>query len=171
MSEYFVRRIPPWTFIESEIIRFLVEWNQVLFDTFVPEAWAELLRQLSLHANFDQPNDIFFAWPPQSQDTPGGDPAYWQPLARCLVRIVADKQLEIWPLVKGQNTPLFGSIQNSLIAQSHDLPFLPALATAGVRISQPPAYISEMVSTLDGVAKQLSPQNTREAILVRGTSS
>ncbi len=148
------------------IPRLLVEWNKVLFDSYIPEAWAQLLLYLS-QENLAQPERIFCAWPPPSQDTPGGDPAYWQPLGGRLLHVIIDKQLRVWPLLRGPDIPSYAPIRDCLLATNHSLQHLLILASAGVRISRPPTYILDMISSGHEASKELTPHTARIALLVR----
>ena len=150
---------------ECLLPRLLVEWNKVLFDTYIPEAWAELLVHMS-RLLLDEPLNIYRAWPPQSLNTPGGDPAYWSPLGGSLLRIVANKQLKVWPLIQGPNLASFSPIQDCLVARNLDSKYLLALAAAGVSITEPPPYILSMISQYCGSYKELSPRNVRTCLLV-----
>ncbi|KAJ7262754.1 hypothetical protein B0H12DRAFT_1104316 [Mycena haematopus] len=126
----------------------LVEWNHILFDTFLPRTWAALLRILLQE---DHLKDVFRAWPPRQSEVFGGDNVYWQALpAKLLAHIVASKA-EVWPVVpgsKGGTLVPFAELGSVLVASADvDDATLRALANAELRVTQLPTYIVELLSS------------------------
>ncbi|KAI0784872.1 hypothetical protein C8Q75DRAFT_894291 [Abortiporus biennis] len=156
-----------WSCSEKGMVRgtrdeLLVEWNKVLFNTFIPKIWAHLLSRLL--DDLKTPTDIFYAWPPESQRTPGGDPAYWQSLALRTLQSVVEENLSIWPLVHPHSAGSFGPMNSTFVATTSDIPFLSALSNAGIYATVPPAYIVEMLHTLDMKCQWLCPSEVQTAL-------
>ncbi|KAL4245751.1 hypothetical protein ABKN59_001667 [Abortiporus biennis] len=141
----------------------LVEWNKSLFEIFIPKAWAYLLPKLL--DDLKTSSDIFHAWPPQSQRTPGGDPAYWQLLAFRTLQYIIEDNLAVWPLAHSNSIVPFGSKNSTFIATSADAPLLQALANAGIHSTVPPAYIVDMLRTHEMDCKWLNPTEVQAALL------
>ncbi|KAF7361321.1 BTB domain-containing protein [Mycena sanguinolenta] len=116
----------------------LVEWNHILFDTFLPRTWAALLHVLLQE---DQLKDVFRAWPPRQSEVFGGDNAYWQALPAKLLAYIVIFKAETW---------------GSLLVASADVDdaTLQALANAGLRVTQLPRYIVELLSTIGPTSAQ-----------------
>lgn len=125
----------------------LVEWNHILFDAFLPRAWAALLKVL---LQDDHLEDVFRAWPPRQSEVFGGDNAYWQPLPAKLLACIVASKAEVWPVIvgspKGGPLPHFAELGSVLVASADvDDVTLRALANAGLRITQLPTYIVELL--------------------------
>lgn len=129
-----------------------MEWNHILFESFLPRTWTALLKVL---LQDDHLTEVFRAWPPAQSVVFGGDSAYWQTLpAKLLATIVASKA-EVWPVVtgsKGSTLPHFADLGSVLVAAVDvDAATLRALANAGLRVTQLPEYILQLLSN-SGVA-------------------
>ncbi|KAJ6602456.1 hypothetical protein DFH09DRAFT_968836 [Mycena vulgaris] len=125
----------------------LVEWNHILFESFLPRTWAALLKVL---LQDDHLTDVFRAWPPAQSVVFGGDSAYWQTLPAKLLACIVASKAEVWPVVTGskQNTGShFADLSSVLIASADvDEATLRALANAGLRVTQLPEYILQLLS-------------------------
>ncbi|KAJ6510488.1 hypothetical protein C8R45DRAFT_1088650 [Mycena sanguinolenta] len=138
----------------------LVEWNHILFDTFLPRTWAALLRVLLQE---DQLKDVFRAWPPRQSEVFGGDNAYWQALPAKLLACIVASRAEVWPVVagsKGGTLQHFADLGSLLVASAEvDDATLQALANAGLRVTQLPTYIVELLRSIGPAAQYtlLSP--------------
>ncbi|KAJ7186780.1 hypothetical protein C8R46DRAFT_279690 [Mycena filopes] len=125
----------------------LVEWNKILFEYFLPRTWAALLKVL---LQDDHLTEVFRAWPPAQSVVFGGDNAYWQTLPAKLLACIVSAQAEVWPVVtgsKGETLPHFAALGSLLVASTDvDEPTLRALANAGLRVTQLPGYILQLLS-------------------------
>ncbi|KAJ7131720.1 hypothetical protein C8R43DRAFT_1133662 [Mycena crocata] len=125
----------------------LVEWNHILFESFLPRTWTALLKVL---LQDDHLTDVFRAWPPAQSVVFGGDSAYWQMLPAKLLGCIVASKAEVWPVVtgsKGSMQPHFADLDSVLLASSDiDEGTLRALANAGLRVTQLPDYILQLLS-------------------------
>ncbi|KAJ7280333.1 hypothetical protein C8J57DRAFT_1175059 [Mycena rebaudengoi] len=125
----------------------LVEWNRILFESFLPRTWAALLKVL---LQDDHLTDVFRAWPPAQSVVFGGDNAYWQTLPAKLLACIVASKAEVWPVVAGSKQASishFADLGSALIAPSAvDETTLRALANAGLRVTQLPDYILQLLS-------------------------
>ncbi|KAG7442137.1 uncharacterized protein BT62DRAFT_1010912 [Guyanagaster necrorhizus] len=125
----------------------LVEWNQLLFDKYLPKAWAALFPVLIKQ---DGLKEIYRAWPAAQPIVETGDSTYWQDLPRNLLSAVVSSGALVWPLVprspksKAWNTEVaaFQDLRSVIVAGGAiDVKALQALVDAGLKIIQPPEYI------------------------------
>jgi hypothetical protein len=72
-----------------------VEWNQLLFDVYIPQAWMCLLTTL---VEEDGLYDVFRAWPP-TQGNQNGDGGYWKHLPANLLKCIITSNARIWPVI------------------------------------------------------------------------
>ncbi|KAJ7475161.1 hypothetical protein B0H11DRAFT_2034382 [Mycena galericulata] len=125
----------------------LVEWNNILFQSFLPRTWAALLKVL---LQDDHLTDVFRAWPPAQSVVFGGDSVYWQTLPAKLLTCIVASKAEVWPVVtgsKGSDLTHFADLSSVLVASSHvDDATLRALANAGLRVTQLPGYILQLLT-------------------------
>ncbi|TCD64785.1 hypothetical protein EIP91_003622 [Steccherinum ochraceum] len=140
----------------------LAEWNKVLFDTFIPRAWASLLHLLAESVP-DLTTDSFFnAWPPASQQVSGGDPYDWQDVGLDVLRVLAEKQSPVWPLaVSGDFAPL----NDVLVGQEAQTNYLVALSKAGVDVTVPPERIVKMMVDAVENCRMLTPETAHAKLL------
>ncbi|KAF9446298.1 hypothetical protein P691DRAFT_733572 [Macrolepiota fuliginosa MF-IS2] len=118
----------------------LIEWNRLLFDTYIPQAWAALLEVLVVKDHLD---DIFSAWPRPQADVHSGDYVYWKEMPLHIIRHALD--LRVWP-VFGTDPPSYQTSTSLFIAEtSTEDNILSALIRAGVLVMQPPQYITEIM--------------------------
>ncbi|KAH8096577.1 hypothetical protein BXZ70DRAFT_991302 [Cristinia sonorae] len=134
----------------------LVVWNQVLFGTFIPRAWATLLQLLSESLPGVEPADHFNAWPPAVQHASGGDPFYWQNVGLDFLRVLAEEKQPVWPVAGSDE---FASIDNVLIGLQEHSNYVPALSAAGVDITLPPENILTMLDEADYGDWMLNPES------------
>lgn len=73
----------------------LVEWNQLLFDVYIPQAWMYLL---SILVDTDGVPDVFKAWP-HTQGGQDGDSGYWKDLPMKLLDCVVKSGAAVWPVI------------------------------------------------------------------------
>ncbi|KAH8096582.1 hypothetical protein BXZ70DRAFT_323958 [Cristinia sonorae] len=136
----------------------LVEWNKALFEVFIPRAWAAALETLATSPIAD----IWAAWPPPSQDTPGGDPAYWRHLVANVAQAVVDERREVWPIM-GRTT--FTKLNDVLVATQDDELYFSALTSADVPITLPLPYIIDTMISMNIAFTKLSPQAAHELLV------
>ncbi|KAJ7058193.1 hypothetical protein C8F01DRAFT_1149905 [Mycena amicta] len=126
----------------------LVEWNYILFESFLPRTWAALLKVLLQQ---DQLTDVFRAWPPAQSGIFGRDTAYWQALPLKLLECVAASKAEVWPVIQGPKAKQqshFADLGSVLVASIDvDDLTLQSLADAGLRLSRLPEYILNLLSS------------------------
>ncbi|KAJ7673472.1 hypothetical protein B0H17DRAFT_1083119 [Mycena rosella] len=125
----------------------LVEWNRILFESFLPRTWAALLKVLLQE---DHLTDVFRAWPPAQSVVFGGDSAYWQTLPAKLLACIVASKAEVWPVFTGSKATThshFADLGSVLVASPDvDDGTLRALANAGLRVTQLPEYILQLLS-------------------------
>jgi hypothetical protein len=78
----------------------LVEWNQLLFDVYIPQVWTSLL---SILINEDCVSDIFRAWP-HTQGGQDGDSGYWKDLPMKLLECIVKSGAAVWPVIGPPDT-------------------------------------------------------------------
>ncbi|KAJ7641407.1 hypothetical protein FB45DRAFT_900138 [Roridomyces roridus] len=136
----------------------LVEWNHILFQSFLPRTWMALLTVL---LQDDHLTDVFRAWPPAQSVVFGGDNAYWQMLPEKLLSCIVQSKAEVWPVITGSKPgafPHFANLESLYVASSDvDAATLRALANAGLRITQLPEYILQLLKEDGQPFKLLSP--------------
>ena len=145
--------------------RLLVTWNKALFDTFIPRAWLNLLQLLSESVPDLDPTSYFHAWPSASQQVSGGDPFYWKDVGLNLIRVLAETQQEVWPVVGSDDFECVNTDQ-VLVAEKEDERFISALSAAGVDISWPPEGIVNMLHTVGQEGVILTPKRVHDVLVV-----
>ncbi|KAF8131271.1 hypothetical protein K438DRAFT_1739837, partial [Mycena galopus ATCC 62051] len=151
----------------------LVEWNSILFDTFLPRTWAALLEVL---LQTDHLTDVFRAWPPRQHEVFGGDNAYWQTLPAKLLACIVASKAEVWPVVTGSKAgtlPHFAELGAVHVASADvDDATLRALANAGLRVTtRLPTYIVELLSSSGATATPIRYTLLSPSIAYLGLSS
>jgi hypothetical protein len=139
-------------------LRFLIGWNQAIFDIFVPSAWIKLLYIL---IEEDKCNDIWSAWPPVS--SPG---QYWANLVeKMLDEAIANNDC-VFPRFPNRGIPAYVPLSSSLVASSSDNPsVLDALALAGVSIVQPPQHMFDLLGMkFQKRCQRLNPPNVHRQL-------
>ncbi|KZT01862.1 uncharacterized protein LAESUDRAFT_815637 [Laetiporus sulphureus 93-53] len=144
--------------LERSRDRLLIEWNRVLFQTFIPRAWAALLQSLADRADFT--GDIYSAWPPPQHQGYSGESVYWQGLPEQLISTVLQEKLRVWPLKlseANEEPTVFAEMNEILVAEAAvEAELLQALARARLSIMQSPTYIGDMLKHEQ--VRWLSPQ-------------
>lgn len=142
-----------------------MEWNQLLFDVYIPQAWMYLLTTL---VEVDGLSEIFRAWPP-AQANQNGDPGYWKHLPAALLKCVDNSGAPIWPVVAPLDEPRLPCSYldlGSVVVAAWEQPglnILQALAKFDLKITCPPAYIYEL---LGGNSIKLTPKKAHDILLV-----
>lgn len=142
-----------------------MEWNRLLFDTFVPSAWAAALPILLAR---NELTDVFAAWPPSQSDAHGGDTVYWNSLPSVVLRIIAKENLRVWPIIDSDGSAhTFSDLTSVLVASSSDdSELLAAFARAGVLVTQPPPHIKALLVETGIKFTLLEPKSARDALLL-----
>jgi sacsin len=143
----------------------LIEWNQLLFDTYIPQAWATLLEVL---VQVDQVKDIFNAWPVLQANVQSGDYFYWKDMPFSVIKYALDRP--IWPFY---GTPALGQIDSVLVSSTSILDdVLDVLVRTGLHITQPPEHVTDiLVREFSDKIRVLSPETAYEELLVRDLES
>jgi hypothetical protein len=126
----------------------LLRWNKFVFDKLVPEAWERLLSTL-IHE--DPVEDIYDAWPPYQHPTSSGDSSNWQSLPRNVLQAVALANAQVWPVIPADDSsnPEYGDLASVFVVAKGDEPTaLPVLAKAGLKVSEIPRYMLELLMQL-----------------------
>lgn len=140
----------------------LTEWNRLLFETYIPQAWAALLDVL---VKCDQIENIFDAWPILQAEVQSGDYVYWKDMPFHVAQHALE--LPIWPLVS-MGHPSYHDIGDLLVADGKiKSDVLVALIRAGPLVTQPPQYITDIIR--EGV-EILSPGTAHDGLLVCSNS-
>ncbi|KAF8912158.1 hypothetical protein CPB84DRAFT_758744 [Gymnopilus junonius] len=122
--------------------RRLVEWNRTIFDTWTPEAWADMLAHM--------PSEVLSSaswslWPPEEH----GENCYWAGLCRALVNLVVSKGLAVFPTHPYEMQSHLVAVHDSnvLVAPSNPEVSLETLCELGIHVIQPPPHIYAILST------------------------
>ncbi|RXW22304.1 hypothetical protein EST38_g3552 [Candolleomyces aberdarensis] len=119
----------------------LIKWNKILFENFIPRAWACLLETL---AGLGVPIDILSAWPAAQSFTKCGESVYWASFPENVLKYVIETGAAVWPAL-GQNN--YKDLHNVFFVCSKiNDGTSEALARQGLSICRPPAHIFKMVS-------------------------
>lgn len=136
----------------------LTEWNRLLFETYIPQAWGALLEVL---VKYDQIGNVFHAWPSLQAEVQSGDYVYWKNMPLHVARHALG--LSIWP-VFGTDQPSYHNIPSLLVADGeHGNDVLAALVRAGPLITQPPQYVTDIIRE---DVEILSPEVAHDTLLV-----
>lgn len=146
----------------------LVAWNRLLFEVFIPSTWASLLPVLLEKDAF---TSIYNAWPPSQPAVKVGDFVYWNDLPSNVLLAISRNKLAVWPVVGVNNSSemnvSFSDLGSLLVATKDDDPeTLMSLASAGVKMTQPPEYIKELLLRAKVDFVLLDPETARQVLLV-----
>jgi hypothetical protein len=130
-----------------------VEWNRILFEEVLPQAWKHVFEHFTTNLNI---RDVFSLWPAEQPDRTTGDVAYWAQLPENLVRTSSDTHIwpihcpsaeELYALTTATPSGILSKDQHAkldvvLLAPrgEHD-DLCNILAAAGVNVTQVPMYI------------------------------
>ncbi|KIM37442.1 hypothetical protein M413DRAFT_30903 [Hebeloma cylindrosporum] len=142
----------------------LIEWNGLLFNEYIPRAWAIFLGTL---ANRDEVDDIFSSWPTEQRvAATSGETVYWGSLPKWVFTFIASSGLSVWP-VYGGSPRRYRPLEELIISE----PSIPAmvlriLADIGLQFTCPPQYIVDVIkSRSDPRFKILTPDEAHNALL------
>lgn len=142
--------------------RALIEWNRLLFDTYIPFAWAGLLDIL---VQYDHVQNIFEAWPTSQAKLRSGDYVYWKDTPFHITKYALS--LPIWPIFGDPGS--YGTITSLLVdGDSTGDNVLEALGRVGLQITRPPLYVTQLLCEHhSSTIKILSPEIVHERLQVR----
>ncbi|KAF9267247.1 hypothetical protein L218DRAFT_895575 [Marasmius fiardii PR-910] len=123
----------------------LLEWNDLLFNVYLPKLWSCLFQVLSGNA---MSSLMLQAWPKPQPDVTCGDSFNWKGLPRKLAEEVVIGGYKIWPAVNGHDC--FSLKEIFLLSENsrEHLSMLLILANAGINVSQIPQHLYELLSDL-----------------------
>ncbi len=141
-----------------------VEWNKLLFQTFIPRTWRFVLEHLVSRDN--QVSNIFDFWPPRS--SVGELNAYAASLPEHFLDVVMSAKSALWPVFDPQNSsPEFRNLDSLVVAPpGEDDRILRALVVMGVSLTRPPKYIFELLAKSPYAVTILSPEVAHNVLLV-----
>ncbi|KAF9476299.1 hypothetical protein BDN70DRAFT_863489 [Pholiota conissans] len=125
----------------------LVQWNKLLFDRYIPQAWRLMLEIL---AEQDAIHNIFMAWPPEQRSpVTSGENVYWKHLPDHTLNSIISAKSAIWPVYQLKATPTTPEFRplNDVITADPAVPdiVLDALTTVGLKLTRPPQYIVDLI--------------------------
>ena len=154
------------TLSDAHASRLAVEWNKLLFSTFVPRTWLAFLVSV---ATGSLPLDIYGLFPPLQDQNASGDTAYWSSLLGDIVRLALNEHAIVWPVVPrapGLTSPTYVSFDDVLVASyEDDVEEVRMLAKAGVVIILPPLALREVLLELRP-EQGLSPRRAHSKLKV-----
>ncbi|PPR03603.1 hypothetical protein CVT24_007592 [Panaeolus cyanescens] len=139
------------------------EWNKAIFDVFIPRTWKSFLQFVSQQPQVTT-QALFDSWPNTiaSHD--------WKNVPFRVFESVVASETVIWPLLGDSGVrPVFKSLQDVLVAKQTEKRVAEALASMGLDIVIPPAYIFDFISRSSHSSdiKLLSPERAHDALLRR----
>lgn len=142
-----------------------VEWNKLLFQTFIPRTWRFVLEHLVSGGN--QVTNIFDFWPPQT--SVGELNIYAASLPEHILDTVVSAGLPLWPVYGSQNSSEFRNLDSLVVAPpTEDDRILRALVVMGVSLTRPPKYIFDLLVRVESsfAVTILSPEEAHKVLLV-----
>ncbi|KAH7922298.1 hypothetical protein BV22DRAFT_1094899 [Leucogyrophana mollusca] len=149
--------------------RVLIEWNRLLFESYISTAWSSLLSVLIEKDNVPA---VFDMWPPEQPPMLKGDATYWKSVPLNVVRAVVSSHAKVWPVLRapldaddgGRSSHAdLASVLVTLSSPS-ETPHT-ALTLAGVPITQPPPYIVALLAKAEIDYVELTPKSAHGALL------
>ena len=141
------------------VFRRLIEWNKVIFDTWTPAAWADLLNR------FSSDREAWTIWPPAEKGP------YWIDLTANLLKEVVRRKLAVIPTVAYEGKFSFVTLEDpdTLLASSDSVLPLVELSALGVKVAQPPTHLFSLIQSREVTvtASVLSPP-VLHRLLVKG---
>ena len=154
------------TLSDAHASRLAVEWNKLLFNTFVPRTWLAFLVSVATSC---LPLDIYSMFPLRQDQNTSGDAAYWSSLLGDIVRLTLDEHAIVWPVIPrapGSTSPTYVSFDDVLVASHEDdVEEVRMLAKAGVVIILPPLALWEVLLELRP-EQGLSPRRAHSKLKV-----
>lgn len=143
-------------------------WNSLLFDTYIPRTWAQLLPILLQN---DQVKHIFDALPASQPIAKGGDTMYWNFLPSHVLNVIIKDNLPVWPISYDPGVPgeslSYSDIRSVLVAPGTvRKEILKALAMIDVFTTQPPQYVTDLLFAANLGIRFLDPCTLHLVLLV-----
>ncbi|KAH6902619.1 hypothetical protein BKA70DRAFT_1306179 [Coprinopsis sp. MPI-PUGE-AT-0042] len=131
------------TLVKGSSDHTLVQWNQLLFDNFIPRAYARLI---DVYASSPTPGaDIFSVWPMTQSLSKCGESVYWNSFPSRVLQYAVSQDLAVWPVL---GTVIPFCLREVFIATSHvSSEVLDVLVSLGMPISKPPAHLIELLTS------------------------
>jgi hypothetical protein len=139
-----------------------VQWNTILFQTFIPRTWCYLLEELATRQIV---SDIFRIWPPEICSGELG--SYCSSLSKELTRALLAKNAAVWPVYEPQNqSNQFQSLESLVVASPTEREsVLRAFARVGISLTLPRRDIFMILRNLPGT-RILTPDEAHGLLLV-----
>lgn len=142
----------------------------MLFDEYLPRAWATLLSLVIETDQFDA-QQVYRLWPGAQALVETGDALYWRDLPAKILSTVVTSDSAVWPTiphVSGWNPSPFGTLSSVHVASMTIPPIaVQCMANAGLSIVQPPEHIQAMLTQDHLLYTPLVPRTAHAALLVR----
>ena len=139
----------------------LVEWNKVLFQDFIPKAWARLLEVLTTD---DHLTEVFRAWPPSQPKATCGDSLAWRAFPSSVFQQVVSSKLAVWPVY---GASAFRPLESVLVAPpAIKEEIVAALSSVGLELTRAPGYIEDIIIEQEYSNVILTPKVAHTALLV-----
>lgn len=115
----------------------LVEWNQLLFEVYIPQVWVALLETMLKEDNISDP---YWAWPTVPQAAGQGVPLN-------VLKHLATSCSPVWPIKPTSCIPYTDHFSlNSVLVSREGLGITEVLSALGLKISCPPPFIFDLLS-------------------------
>ncbi|KAG7085716.1 hypothetical protein E1B28_003260 [Marasmius oreades] len=127
----------------------LLEWNNLMFNFYLPKLWTRLFQVLS-DCN-TSPSLVLQAWPNLQPDVKCGDSLNWKDLPRKLADEVVLGNCSVWPVADSRGVVNHLSLKEVFLLSENAKPLspmLPILATSGINVSKIPAHLYDLLSVL-----------------------
>ncbi|KAJ7024298.1 hypothetical protein C8F04DRAFT_1239748 [Mycena alexandri] len=135
--------------------RFLVTWNQAVFQEFLPAAWSRLLRILIAEGELE---NVWLAWPTSDHVND-----YWNQILPNLTAKILASDLAVFP--KFGNSEAHVALSSGLVASPSDnTDVLMSLSRVGLSIVRPPPHIQDVLRAKSDL---LHPNSVRNELLSR----
>ena len=139
----------------------MVEWNKVLFEDFIPKAWARLLEVLTTD---DRLTEVFRAWPPSQPKATCGDSLAWRTFPSSVFQQIISSKLAVWPVY---GASAFRPLESVLVAPpAIKEEIVATLSSVGFEITRPPGYIVDIIIAQEYSKVILTPKVAHMTLLV-----
>lgn len=115
----------------------LVEWNQLLFEVYIPQVWVALLETMLKEDNISDP---YWAWPTVPQEAVQSVPLN-------VLKHLATSSSPVWPIKPTSRVPHTDHFSlNSVLFSREGLGITEVLSALGLKISCPPPFVFDLLS-------------------------
>ncbi|KAJ3508077.1 hypothetical protein NLJ89_g5949 [Agrocybe chaxingu] len=129
----------------------LIEWNKLLFNRYIPEAWKIFMETV---IRWDNVANVFVLWPP-AQAASGNIGLYAPSFAKDFLRSIIDTRASVWPVFRqNHEMPLVYKSLDLLIAVEPGTldTVLRSLTKNGLQLTCPPRYVFDLIKAHGGNA-------------------